>query len=89
MLLTVPFVIFGILRYQLLSDPSAAGSNKVYNPEKDTEKPEEILLSDKVIQYTIFAWIFITVIVGLLAWKNVNELIWILFLRSQTKNSMF
>lgn len=59
MLLTLPFVLYGIFRYQLLSDPQ---ENSIYT-EKDferggrTERPEEILLKDGAILFTVTGWI--------------------------------
>ncbi|MFN9174818.1 MAG: decaprenyl-phosphate phosphoribosyltransferase [Synechocystis sp.] len=49
MLLTFPFVLYGLFRYQLLSDPDAI--------EEKTEKPEEILLTDYSILLTVILWI--------------------------------
>ena len=50
MLLSVPFVLVGIFRYQLLSDPSEAERKNQITPDQTTEKPEEILLNDRGIQ---------------------------------------
>ena len=56
MLLTVPFVLLGIFRYQLLVIlvllKMDLGENKF-----STESPEEILLNDKGIKLTIFCWL--------------------------------
>ena len=65
MLLTVPFVLVGIFRYQLLSDPEEAERRRLLVPGYTTEKPEEILLGDRGIQLTLFAWLFTVVLVGL------------------------
>jgi 4-hydroxybenzoate polyprenyltransferase len=46
MLITVPFVIFGIFRYQLIS----------HNVSDMVEAPEEVLLKDKPLLIDIFAW---------------------------------
>jgi len=63
MLTTLPFVLYGIFRYQLLSDPQeisrrsdAAGHEKGGR----TERPEEILLTDRPILLTVVAWIVTT-----------------------------
>ena len=50
MIITVPIVLFGIFRYQLLSDPNQiiSKSGKV---ELTAQNPEEILLQDKGIRY--------------------------------------
>jgi decaprenyl-phosphate phosphoribosyltransferase len=65
MLLTVPFVMVGIFRYQLLSDPEEAERRRLLTPEHTSEKPEEILLGDRGIQLTLLAWLFTVVVVGL------------------------
>jgi decaprenyl-phosphate phosphoribosyltransferase len=65
MLLTVPFVLVGIFRYQLLSDPEEAERRRLLAPERTSEKPEEILLGDRGIQFTLLAWLLTVVVVGL------------------------
>ncbi len=66
MLLTVPFVLVGIFRYQLLSDPEEATRRLEESPQRSSEKPEEILLGDRGIQLTLLGWLLSVVIVGLL-----------------------
>ena len=65
MLLTVPFSLVGIFRYQLLSDPQEAERRRSESPEQTSEKPEEILLTDRGIQLTLLAWLITVVVVGL------------------------
>jgi decaprenyl-phosphate phosphoribosyltransferase len=65
MLLTVPFALVGIFRYQLLSDPEEAERRRSFAPERTSEKPEEILLGDRGIQFTLLAWLLTVVVVGL------------------------
>lgn len=65
MLLTVPFVLIGIFRYQLLSDPEEAERRRLVRPDLTSEKPEEILLGDRGIQITLLAWLFTVMVVGL------------------------
>lgn len=65
MLLTVPFALVGIFRYQLLSDPEEAERRRLLAPDRTSEKPEEILLGDRGIQFTLLAWLFTVVVVGL------------------------
>jgi 4-hydroxybenzoate polyprenyltransferase len=65
MLLTVPFALVGIFRYQLLSDPEEAERRRLLAPERTSEKPEEILLGDRGIQFTLLAWLLTVVVVGL------------------------
>jgi len=65
MLLTVPFVLVGIFRYQLLSDPEEAQRRSSAHPDQTTEKPEEILLGDRGIHLTLLGWLFTVVVVGI------------------------
>ena len=65
MLLTVPFVLVGIFRYQLLSDPDEAQRRASSSPEQTTEKPEEILLGDRGIHLTLLGWLLTVVVVGI------------------------
>tara|TARA_Y100000589_G_scaffold153752_1_gene146445 strand:- start:3365 stop:4282 length:918 start_codon:yes stop_codon:yes gene_type:complete len=57
MLLTTPFVLFGIFRYQLLSDPAEINRNKLKDLTFTTQNPEEILLKDKGIKLTVVFWL--------------------------------
>jgi decaprenyl-phosphate phosphoribosyltransferase len=58
MLLTVPFVLYGIFRYQLLSDPQEVARRSDVSPEHSgkTERPEEVLLTDLPILMTVVGW---------------------------------
>lgn len=67
MLLTVPFVLVAIFRYQLLSDPEEAQRRRVLNPECTSEKPEEILLHDRGIKLTLLGWLITTAVIGSLS----------------------
>lgn len=58
MMLTIPFVLYGIFRYQLLSDPAEierhaklTGQGRV-----QTERPSEVLLRDIPILLTVVSW---------------------------------
>jgi decaprenyl-phosphate phosphoribosyltransferase len=64
MLLTVPFVLVGIFRYQLLSDPNESERRRSLLPNQTTEKPEEILLGDRGIQLTLLAWLVTVTAIG-------------------------
>lgn len=64
MLLTVPFVIAGIFRYQLLSDPAETNRRCTRFPERSCEKPEEILLSDHGIQLILMGWLLSLSLIG-------------------------
>ena len=67
MLLTVPFVLVGIFRYQLLSDPEEAERRRSMNPDRTSEKPEEILLGDRGIKLTLLGWLITTAVIGALS----------------------
>jgi decaprenyl-phosphate phosphoribosyltransferase len=58
MLVTLPFVMYGIFRYQLLSDPDEI-ANRSDNLEQGgrSERPEEVLLKDASILVTVVGWI--------------------------------
>ena len=58
MLLTLPYVLYGIFRYQLLSDPEEITRNLNIGLEKGgwSERPEEILLKDLPILLTVCVW---------------------------------
>lgn len=57
MLLTLPFVLYGVFRYQLLSDPEHI-LRQVVGLERGgcTERPEEVLLKDRPILVTVLSW---------------------------------
>jgi 4-hydroxybenzoate polyprenyltransferase len=58
MLLTLPFVLYGIFRYQLLSDPQeiATDANNHIEQGGRSERPEEVLLKDLPIRLTVIGW---------------------------------
>ena len=66
MLLTVPFVLVGIFRYQLLSDPEEVKRCRELNPDRNSEKREEILLGDRGIRLTLLGWLLTTAVIGAL-----------------------
>jgi 4-hydroxybenzoate polyprenyltransferase len=53
MMLTLPFVMYGIFRYQLLSEPSADPRDSA---SLLSERPEEVLLQDRPILFTVVGW---------------------------------
>lgn len=59
MLLTLPFVIYGVFRYQLLSDPEEIARRTDTGIEQGgkSERPEEVLLTDLPILLTVVGWI--------------------------------
>mgnify|MGYP001201964897 CR=1 FL=1 len=64
MLLTVPFVLLGIFRYQLLSNISSIKNGSGLENKFSTESPEEILLNDKGIKLTIFCWLISIILIN-------------------------
>lgn len=65
MMLTLPFVLYGIFRYQLLSDWQEFTSESQVNSKNTgmTERPDEVLLSDKGILGTVIGWILTSFII--------------------------
>ncbi len=72
MLLTLPLVIYGIFRYQLLSDPEeiTRRSGGVESGGK-TERPEEILLHDLPILGTVISWVVTCFVILLLKHQGI------------------
>ncbi|NMG10425.1 decaprenyl-phosphate phosphoribosyltransferase [Brasilonema sp. UFV-L1] len=61
MLLTLPFVLYGIFRYQFLSDPEEIARRSEDNQLEiggRSERPEEVLLTDPSILLTVVGWVF-------------------------------
>ena len=67
MLLTLPFVLVGIFRYQLLCDPEESDRRRLIYPNRSGENPEEILLGDLGIRFTFLGWLLVTIVVGVFA----------------------
>lgn len=65
MMLTVPFVLYGIFRYQLLSDPDEIEryAKRTGQFSGQTERPSEILLRDRPILLTVISWIFTVMLI--------------------------
>ncbi len=59
MLLTLPFVLYGIFRYQLLSDPEEIARYSDIGMERGgrSERPEEVLLKDIPILLNVCCWV--------------------------------
>ena len=59
MMLTIPLVLLGIFRYQMLSD-SFSNSDTL----NSLENPEKMIFIDKPIQLIVLFWLLITISVG-------------------------
>ena len=59
MMITIPLVLLGILRYQMLSDNLS--NSKDYN---FLENPEKVIFIDKPIQIIVLSWLFSTMFIG-------------------------
>ena len=46
MMISIPFVLLGIFRYQFITDPGERERKQISNPNFNPEKPEEILFKD-------------------------------------------
>jgi len=61
MMVTVPFVMYGIFRYQLLSDPEEIARRIERGAHSEvggqSERPEEVLLKDLPILLTVVGWV--------------------------------
>ncbi len=66
MMITIPFVLMGIFRYQLLSDPEESERRKELLPDHSSENPEQILISDSGIKLTLLGWLSTVAIIGFL-----------------------
>lgn len=68
MLITFPFVLYGIFRYQLLSDPQeiARRGNTKLEQGGASERPEEVLLTDLPILITVLTWVLTCFVILLL-----------------------
>jgi decaprenyl-phosphate phosphoribosyltransferase len=71
MMLTLPFVMYGVFRYQLLSDPQEIARRNEGEEELggQTERPEEVLLKDTPMLLTVVGWV-LTSFTILLLQKN-------------------
>lgn len=73
MLITLPFVLYGIFRYQLLSDPQEISDYSDNHPEQGgrSERPEEVLLKDAPILITVIGWVMTCFIILLLKHQGI------------------
>jgi 4-hydroxybenzoate polyprenyltransferase len=71
MMLTVPFVLYGVFRYQLLSDPQEIERRNAGVEEGGkTERPEEVLLGDKPLLFNVVLWFSMTFTILLIHQKG-------------------
>lgn len=75
MMITLPFVIYGIFRYQFLSDPEEISRRNDTKDEKGgrTERPEEILLKDMPILLNVMSWVFTVFLILFLKQQGLIE----------------
>lgn len=66
MLFTVPIVLLGIFRYQLITDPQQVDRRKKLGRAITSEKPEDILLHDKGIKIILLTWLIATIFIGII-----------------------
>lgn len=65
MIITIPFVLLGIFRYQMLGENNQKTINNQFAFTL-LESPEKVLITDKPIQIIVFSWLLITLCIGLL-----------------------
>ena len=66
MLLTVPLVLMGIFRYQLLSDPNLLNIRENKLTKISSENPVNILFKDNFIKFLILIWIISIIFISAL-----------------------
>ena len=66
MLITIPFVIIGIFRYQMLSDTNYDYENLSKIEMNILETPENVIIKDKPMQIIIIIWLLLTIYIGLI-----------------------
>lgn len=76
MMVTLPFVMYGIFRYQLLSDPEEISRRNEAGHHGEvggqSERPEEVLLKDRPILLTVVGWVLTT---AAILWFKTNGII--------------
>ena len=62
MIITIPLVMLGIFRYQMLSDIK---QNRILKKSNiNLETPEKIIFTDKPIQIIVLSWLLIIIYIG-------------------------
>lgn len=72
MMLTLPFVLYGVFRYQLLSDPRQGEEREQAQSAKLTERPEDVLLKDGPMLCTVLGW---SLTVFIILWLKQSNLL--------------
>ena len=65
-LITLPFVLMGLFRYQFISDPDISELRKLNGKVITTENPELILIHDKAIRLVVLLWLLSVLVVGII-----------------------
>lgn len=75
MLVSLPFVIYGVFRYQLISEMSSTSKNDdtVSTYTESSERPDEVLLKDLPIQITIISWVVVSLTILFLKSQRIIE----------------
>ena len=63
MIFTIPIVLLGILRYQLLSDPEEIKRNTQADITFTSQNPEELLIKDRGMKIIILIWFLMTFLI--------------------------
>ena len=62
MIITIPLVMLGIFRYQMLSEIK---QNRILKKSNiNLETPEKIIFTDKPIQIIVLSWLLIIIYIG-------------------------
>ena len=62
MIITIPLVMLGIFRYQMLSDIK---QNRILKKSNiNLETPEKIIFTDKPVQIIVLSWLLIIIYIG-------------------------
>ncbi|MGK7916321.1 MAG: decaprenyl-phosphate phosphoribosyltransferase [Prochloraceae cyanobacterium] len=75
MMLTLPFVFYGIFRYQLLSDPQEVlrKSRRDVSKQYFTERPEEVLLNDLPLALNLLGWVSMSIMILFLKQQGIIQ----------------
>jgi decaprenyl-phosphate phosphoribosyltransferase len=73
MLISLPFVIYGVFRYQLISEISNTpkSDDTLLTYTENSERPDEVLLRDTPIKITVISWVAVCFTIILLKSKGI------------------